>query len=501
MSITEGAPRGGAISYSEQIRRFAKERPDHFAIRFVPVHGPEESLTYAELDAAADRLAKRFLAEGADADSMIAIALPNGVPFYVALVASWRIGACPAPLKYDFTPWEQERYIDVVKPSVIVGDWPGDLPAPRIGTAQVAAMTASPEPAPHVVDQLPRRTWAIASGGSTGRPKLIVSCRPATLDWQFASVESAAPGDGHVQLICTPLYHTSALSLSVKSLTAGDTLVVIARFDAARVVEIISRYQVTMIGLVAATMVRLLRLADLRAEQMQSLRLVIAGAGAISETVLRGWADLVGAENIIVGYGASEGFGSTNIRGDELLKRPGTVGKGGACEIRIVGEDGQARRAGEIGEIYMRAKSGDSDRFEYWGGEAPRRSEDGFVSVGDLGWVDEEGYLYIADRRTDMVKTGGVNVFPAEVEAAILEHPGIADAVVLGLPDADWGRRLHAVLVAADPKSPPAAQDMAAFLKARLAPQKIPKAYEFVEDLGRADTMKLNRNAMAEARS
>lgn len=499
--MTQSAPTPRATSYSEQIRHLARERPDHFAIRFVAADDSEQTLTYAELDAAADHLAARFQVEGADADSMIAIALPNGIPFYIALVASWRIGACPAPLKYDFTPWEQERYLDVVKPAVIVGDWSGDLPSPRVTPAEITAMVRSPEPAPHVADQLPKRSWAIASGGSTGRSKLIVSCRPATLDWQFANVDGRARRGDHVQLICTPLYHTSALSLSVKSLIEGDTLVVISRFDAARVVEIISRYQVTMIGLVAATMVRLLRLPDLRPEQMKSLRLVIAGAGAISETVLRGWADLVGAENIMVGYGASEGFGSTTIRGDELLKRPGTVGKGGECEIRIVGEDGKPVPTGEIGEIYMRAKSGDSDRFEYWGGEAPRRSEDGFVSVGDLGSVDEEGYLYIADRRTDMVKTGGVNVFPAEVEAAILEHPKIADAVVLGLPDPDWGRRLHAVLVATDPTSPPSAAEMAAFLKERLASQKLPKAYEFVESLGRADTMKLNRTAMAEARS
>src|SRR3546814_10852760 len=118
---------------------------------------------------------------------------------------------------------------------------------------------------------------------------------------------------------------------------AGDTLVVLPKFDAARVVDVISRYRVTMIGLVAATLVRILRLPGLQPEHMSSLRLVIAGAGAISVPVLRGWVDLVGAENIIIGYGASDGFGSTSLRAEQLHARPGTVGRGSDCGIRIVG--------------------------------------------------------------------------------------------------------------------------------------------------------------------
>src|SRR3546814_796443 len=199
-----------AVSYAAQVRRLATERPDHPAVRFIPTHGSEECATYAELDRAADRLAARLLAEGANADSMIAITLPNGIAFYVALVASWRIGACPTPLKYDFTPWEQERYLDVAKPGVIIGDWTGDLPAPRIGSDEVRAALASHEQAAPIADQLPRRAWAIASGGSTGRPKLIVNCRPASLAWQFARLQGTAADGGHIQLVRSE-EHTSEL--------------------------------------------------------------------------------------------------------------------------------------------------------------------------------------------------------------------------------------------------------------------------------------------------
>lgn len=498
MTVAETTAPGTAISYGERIRTLAQAQPDVAAVRMV-VNGEETgAIDYAGLNRAADRLARRFLDMGANADSFIAIALPNGIAFYVALVAAWRIGACPAPLKYDMTAPERRQFLDLLDPTVLIGNWQ-ILPEREISAAEIEAMGGDIARVEPVADVIPQRCWAIASGGSTGKPKIILNCRPGSLQWQFVSI-ATNDGNRHVQLICTPLYHTSALSMSVRSLMDGDTLIVLPRFEASAVVDAVDRYQVTLLALVATTMVRILRLPGLDPAKLKSVRLLIAGAGAIADEVLRGWADIVGAANIVVGYGASEGIGLATIGGAELLLRPGTVGRPVDCDVLIADEDGNPMPQGEVGELFLRTHAGDSQSFEYIGGEAPRKRPDGFVSVGDLAWLDEDGYLYISDRRTDMVKTGGVNVFPAEVEAVLLGLPTIADAVVIGLPDPDWGRKLHAILVAVDPGHPPEIDELNRYLRERLVPQKVPKSFEFVDSLGRTETMKLNRTALAEAR-
>ncbi|CAN5246516.1 AMP-binding protein [soil metagenome] len=497
MTVAETAPEA-AISYGERIRNLAESQPDVAVVRMV-VNGEETgSISYADLNRAADRLARRFLDLGANDSSFIAIALPNGIAFYVALVAAWRIGACPVPLKYDMTAPERRQFLDLLDPAVLIGNW-HLLPEREISDAEINAIAADTSPVEPVADIIPQRCWAIASGGSTGKPKIILNCRPGSLQWQFVAIKTNY-GERHIQLICTPLYHTSALSMSVRSLMDGDTLIVLPRFEASAVVDAVDRYQVTLLALVATTMVRILRLPGLDPAKLKSIKLLIAGAGAIADEVLHGWADIVGAGNIAIGYGASEGIGSVTIGGDDLLLHPGTVGRPTSCDVLIVDEDGNPLPRGEVGELFLRAHSGDSHCFDYIGGEAPRKRPDGFVSVGDLAWLDEEGYLYISDRRTDMVKTGGVNVFPAEVEAVLHGLPTIADAVVIGLPDPDWGRKLHAILVAVDPRHPPEIDELNRYLRERLVPQKVPKSFEFVDSLGRAETMKLNRTALAEAR-
>src|SRR5262249_10296849 len=150
----------------------------------------------------------------------------------------------------------------------------------------------------------------------------------------------------------------------------------------------------------------------------------------------------------------------------------------------------------EVGEIYMRP--GDGILIHKYLGDVAQTpvTADGFTTIGDLGWMDDEGYLYIADRRVDMIKTGGANVFPAEVEAALSEHPGVSDVVVLGLPDPEWGKRVHAVVQRAGADSVPDETEIIGYAKARLAPYKVPKSVEFVERIPRSEAGKVNRGAM-----
>ncbi|MBV8862143.1 MAG: long-chain fatty acid--CoA ligase, partial [Mycobacterium sp.] len=193
-------------------------------------------------------------------------------------------------------------------------------------------------------------------------------------------------------------------------------------------------------------------------------------------------------------------LGLTALRGDEWLTHPGSVGRGFRdTEIRILDTDNMPLGPGEDGDVYLRAPM--SAGYRYLGGAPPLpATEDGFRSAGDIGRLDEDGYLYIVDRRADMIITGGANVFPAEVESALAGHPGIADVVVIGLADPDWGRRVHAVVQPADPSTPLTEQQVIQYAKSRLAAYKAPKTVEFVDQLPRTAATKINRSAMIAAR-
>jgi bile acid-coenzyme A ligase len=215
------------------------------------------------------------------------------------------------------------------------------------------------------------------------------------------------------------------------------------------------------------------------------------------------WFDLVGPERFFMAYGMTEGLGLAALRGDEWLARPGSVGRGYRdTEIRIVDPSDPARRevpAGELGEIYLRSPA--RGLYRYLGG-APLlpTTDDEFGTAGDIGRLDDDGYLYVVDRRVDLIVTGGANVYPAEVESALIEHPAIADVVVVGLSDPEWGRRVHAIVEPSDPAAPPSASEVIAFAKERVAAYKVPKTVEIVDRIPRSEATKVNRAALIEAR-
>jgi bile acid-coenzyme A ligase len=195
----------------------------------------------------------------------------------------------------------------------------------------------------------------------------------------------------------------------------------------------------------------------------------------------------------------TENLGLTALRGDEWLAHPGSVGRGFRdTEIRILDAGRIPLGPGEHGEIYLRSPMAAGSR--YLGGAAPLPStDDGFRSAGDIGYLDEDGYLYIVDRRVDMIVTGGANVFPAEVESALAGHPGIADVVVIGLSDPQWGRRVHAVVQLADGVHL-TEEEVIEYAKSRLAHYKAPKTVEFVDAIPRTAATKVNRSAMIASR-
>jgi bile acid-coenzyme A ligase len=335
---------------------------------------------------------------------------------------------------------------------------------------------------------------APTSGGSTGRPKLIVTGSPAAGPAASGMFFGMEPGD--VQLVPGPLYHNAPLSLSTAGLMMGHQLVVLPKFDAVAALDAIGTYKVTWVNLVPTMMARMLRAIEAEPDRfdLSSLRQVWHMAAPCADWLKRAWIDLVGADKLMELYGGTEAQSITTISGTDWLAHRGSVGKPIVGEMVVLDVDGNPATTGEVGEIFMRPKPGTPPTYHYIGAEA--RQVNGWETLGDLGWVDADGFLYISDRRTDLILAGGANIYPAEVEAVLEGHPQIESAVVVGLPDDDLGQRVHALVQANADVSD---DDLRTYLADRLVRYKIPRSFEFVDTPLRDDAGKVRRSALRDA--
>jgi bile acid-coenzyme A ligase len=341
----------------------------------------------------------------------------------------------------------------------------------------------------------------LATSGSTGTPKIIVGTAPAV--WEPPAGAAAAvsgDSDDDVTLCASPLYHNNGFGYCYPQLLAAKRVVLLEHFDAQVAVAAIEGHQVTMTVLVPTMLQRIARLEKVEAVNLRSLRRVIYGGASLPRWVARRWLDLVDPERFYFVYGGSELIGATMCNGSEWLLRPGTVGRPIDCSIAILDPTQNRLPARNVGEIWLKLHSG-VQPFRYLGSETPEPILGGYRTFGDMGWLDEDGYLYIADRRQDMIVTGGVNVFPAEVEAALSEHPQVADVVVVGLLDREWGRRVHAIVEPVEFVDAPSPEALRSFCKDRLSGPKVPKEFEIIQKIPRSAAGKLNRSLLAAERS
>jgi bile acid-coenzyme A ligase len=485
-------PLGEGIPFGAKLQQLAEQRRDDTALTIIARDGTAHSMTFAELDGRANQWGRVLAAAGADIGSLVALAIPNSEHLVLAALGCWKIGAVPVPMRWDLPEWERSRVLEVIDPVVIV-----DEQHRHVLARDAADQSADPPPA--VVSP---NANGICSSGSTGLPKVILSLAPGmwTPESSFPFLAAWAPtAQPQTILVPGPMYHTNGFS-PLTYLLGGDRLIVLEKFDAATVVDAIERYRITNFTATPTMLARIAALPDIHQRDFSSVAWILQGAAVMPQALLRTWFDLLGPEQVVMAYGMTENLGLTALRGDEWLAHPGSVGRGFRdTEVRILDQQGLPLGPGELGEVYLRSPM--SAGYHYLGG-APLlpSTPDGFRTAGDIGHLDADGYLYIADRRTDMIITGGANVFPAEVECALVEHDGIADVVVIGLADTKWGRRVHAVIQLADSATPLTEQQVVAYAKTRLAAYKVPKTVEFVDEIPRTAATKVNRSAMVEAR-
>ena len=462
------------ISYQQRIADQAAADPDHPALT-----AEETTLTRGELERLANRTARALAARGVGQDDLVTIALPNGAAFVATAIACWKLGAVPQPVSARLPKRELEAIIELAEPRVVV-DAPLD----------VEGLDDGPLP-----DAVSNPYKAMTSGGSTGRPKLILANQAGLIDPTAAPLLGMKIDGTH--LMPGPLYHNGPFIWTMTALLAGNHVVLEGRFDAERTLQLIDRYRPDSLYLVPTMMARISKLPPEVRDRydVSSLRVVWHLAAPCPPWLKEEWINWLGAETIWELYGGTEAQAATIITGTEWLAHRGSVGKVNVDQFKVLRADGTEAGPGEVGEVFMRPSADESIRtYRYIGAEA-RRIEGGWESLGDMGSLDADGYLYLSDRQTDMILAGGANIYPAEIEAALDEHPRVRSCAVIGLPDDDLGNVVHAI-VHTDDGSPIELDDLRAHLAERLVRYKIPRTFEFTDEPLRDDAGKLRRSAL-----
>jgi bile acid-coenzyme A ligase len=479
------------MSMAHRLTMLAKERPDELAYVHVRHDGIEEAVTYEWLDRRSSQLAGALAERGVGYGARVGLGLRNSPQFVIGAFAAWKLGAVPVPVRWDIPEWELDQLREVIDPTVYLS--PADLPWIE-ATADREIVELPDVIAPHM--------QGICSSGSAGTPKIILSATPAVFNPLFSRpiAENWVPvARPQTILVLAPMYHVNAF-VSLYCLLAGDRAVVMEKFDAARALDLIEKHRITTF---TATPTMLQRMADtpsIEGRDLSSLVWILQGAAPMPPSLVHRWAGLIGVERIYMSYGMTEGLGITAIRGDEWMQHQGSVGRGiGGTEVKVLDPGGNESPTGEIGEIFMRSPSYGGSTYL---GQAPQLGEtpDGFCTVGDMGYLDDDHYLYVVDRRVDMIISGGANVFPAEVEKALIDHPKVADIVVVGLQDPEWGRRVHAIIEPTDPADPPSFDEVRAYAKSRMLTYKVPKSIELIDHIPRSAATKVNRGQLIEER-
>jgi len=416
-------------------------------------------------------LARRGVAEG----DRVVVALPNGVELLAAVWACLGTGRIPVPLDPRLTPHERRPILEDVSPALVLDS--------------LARLDELLGEEALELDPAPRCRPMHFTSGTTGRPKGVWSgfwdeddARSAVLEerelWGFAATD--------VNLVVSPLYHSAPLRFALGTVLAGGAVCVLPAFTPEGFCEAVERVRPTTMFCVPAHLQRLLEhLRTAPAPDLSCLRLVAHAGAPCPEPVRRGTHALFGTDVVWEFYGSTEGQ-FTACPAPEWSAHPGTVGRARPGRVMLVDDED---------ELWCVVPPW--GRFEYWGdpertAQAWRTTEHGAAfTVGDLGRIDEDGFVYLDARRTDLIISGGVNVYPAEVEAALVEVPGVTEIAVFGRPDERWGQRVCAAWVGAASE-----EQLRSAATQRLAPPKRPKQYERVEALPRTATGKVRRTEL-----
>ncbi len=490
----------------------AATRPNHAAIVMA---GSGETVTYRELDERSNRLARLWHERGLRRGDHVAILLENDRRYFDAVWAALRSGLYYTPVNWHLTAPEVAYIVgDCGARSVVtsaalapkVGDLDVEIPLVVGGDVDgwegyedlVAAQPADP------LDEEPEGMGMFYSSGTTGRPKGILFPLPdrAVGDDDHPMLSAASPirpGADDVYLSPGPLYHTAPVVTCSLVHRMGGTVVVLEKWDTETCLAAIERHRCNTAQFVPTMFVRLLKLPDgvRHRYDVSSLRQVTHAAAPCPVEVKRQMLDWWGPI-IWEYYAGSENVGSTIIGPEEWLSHPGSVGRPNRTTVHICDDDHRELPPGQVGSIWFETPAAG---FEYHGDAAQTassRSPEGWFTIGDVGYVDDDGYLYLTDRKSFMIISGGVNIYPQEAENVLVMHPAVADVAVIGVPNDEFGEEVKAVVQLLDPDAagPEKEAELLAFCRERLATYKCPRSVDFEAQLPRQDTGKLYKRLL-----
>ncbi|MEU7744546.1 AMP-binding protein [Nonomuraea sp. NPDC049158] len=468
--------------------------PDRLAV--IDVDGSRT--TYGELLTRVNQVSHGLRARGLGERDVVAGVLPNGLDAVILIMATGQISLYYVPINWHLTEAEVAYILqDCDAKIVVTAD--GHVPGSEIGTAGLAEGQPGDAPGGRAGGAV---MWY--TSGTTGFPKGVQrplsGAEPEAVvplyAWFLGEIVDLVPGEA-VHLVTSPMYHSAPCAHTQFALHLGHTVVITPRFEPENILELVERHQVTNAMMVPTMFHRMLRLPEeVKARyDVSSLRQVIHTGAACPVAVKQGIMDWWGPV-LYEYYGSTESTIAFSVKPHDWLARPGTVGKPAPTfEVRILDEAGEELPPGEPGMIYVKSSLG---TFEYRKDPAKTaasmRGE--WYTPGDIGYLDKDGFLFLCDRRTDLIVSGGVNIYPAEIEAALLEHPLVADVAVIGVPDEEWGHSVVALVqpVAGVTGDPELTAELLRHCEPRIARFKHPKVIHYRDALPRTPTGKLSRS-------
>ncbi|HMD45395.1 MAG TPA: acyl-CoA synthetase [Acidimicrobiales bacterium] len=496
----------------------AEADPDHLAL----VAPDGTALTAGELLGRANQVVHALRALGVGRGDAVATVLPNGIEAVEVYLAALQAGWYLVPINHHLVAPEIAYILGDAEAKVLVAherfagaaaaaaDEAGLAPSGRLGVGDVpgfASYAALRDAAPTTVpeDRTLGDTMNYTSG-TTGQPKGVFRPLSGVTPEEGAlglagllMLFGINPGDDNVHIVGSPLYHTAVLRFGGASLHFGHTVVLMDKWRPEEMLALIEEHRVTTSHMVPTQFHRLLALPDdarLRHDHSSLRHMIHAAAPCpvdVKRKMIEWWGPVIDEY-----YAASEG-GGTIVTTEEWLTKPGTVGRPWPIsEIAVYDDEGERiEEPGQIGTVYMAMQSAN---WEYHKDEEKTKNNriGRFFTVGDIGYLDEDGFLFLCDRKTDMIISGGANIYPAEIEGVILGHPKVGDAAVFGIPDEDWGEQVKAVIEPAggvDP-SEALAEDILAYCAGKLAGFKTPKSIDFVAEMPRDPNGKLYKRKL-----
>ena len=497
---------------------YAATAPDRTALVVEPGGATR---TYAELEARSNQVAHLLRDRGLQVGDAVAVLLENRVEFFEVTVAAMRMGLLVTPINWHLAPDEAAYIIRDSEASALVASAAlapvldhvlasGEEGAPSVRLAVGGAVDGfddyesalAAQPTTPVDDQC-EGTWMLYSSGTTGRPKGI---KPGSVGGELGAPTSFSAlvaglygfGEDKVYLSPAPLYHAAPAGWTNAVHRLGGTAVVMDRFDPLTTLELIERHGVTHVQFVPTHLVRLLKLPEQERARfdLSSLECVVHAAAPCPPEVKRAALDWLGPI-VHEYYSGSEGAGFCAIGPEEWLAHPGSVGRSLLGTAHVTDADGTELDTGEVGQIWF--ESGQS--FTYHGDAEKTKAahnDRGWATLGDMGYLDDEGYLYLTDRVSNMIISGGVNIYPREIEDVLILHPAVADVAVVGVADPDMGESVRAVVqLAGDvPADADLEEALIAFARERLSSFKCPRSVVVVDELPRLATGKLAKRLL-----